>query len=142
MISTTAIGQGHPWVMATLTCHVPLLCFQESALKRVRRDFLITNKDFEVLAAGYMIQQNNYLRYFDCIAVTKTCVGVFRMVVYDSVKRLKQRGLITVKEMYKTRPGYQVTEMGLKAISCFTRYFNYTVLLYRDNLGEYPFASK
>ena len=32
-------------------------------------------------------------------------------------------------------------EKGLKAISCFTWYFNYTVLLYRDNLGEFPFAS-
>jgi hypothetical protein len=63
---------------------IPLLVFQENTLKRIRRDFAITNKDFVVLAAGYMIQKNNYLAYFDNVELVKTLVGVTRHIVNAS----------------------------------------------------------
>lgn len=88
-----------------------------------------------MLAAGFMIQKNNYLAYFDNVELVKTLVGVTRHIVYECIDRLQKRGLIALKGAKQRRRRFHVTEKGMSAIRCYTQKFNYSVALYQENIN-------
>lgn len=115
--------------------HVPMLVFQEATLKRIRRDYAITNKDFIILSGGYLIQKANLLDYFDNPDIQKLVMGVGRHQVYKSIKRLLKRGLILVKEVRKRQRRFQITDKGYSAIKAYTAGFNFIACQYLEKVN-------
>lgn len=116
-----------------MDCHAPLLVFQQNTLKHIANRYQLTRADFITLTAGWMIQKENPLGYFDNPKVTRQIYGISRNVVFKSLNRLRRRGMIEVDKRQKNHRRFRLTERGEQCIRAYTQLHNLTIWLWEHN---------
>lgn len=111
--------------------HIPILVFQTNTLRRIYNEYHLTRVDFLVLSAGFTIQKNSLMPYFDNPDLSNLLSGVGHNVLYKSLRRLLRRGIVALMEKRRNCRRFYITPKGLACINAFTQYFNSYVAQYK-----------